>query len=144
MNELIPLAVEMANEVHWHQVDKAGQPYIWHPLRVSLQFTTPTFQIVALLHDVIEDAPTPRDSAGVQAQIYSRFGVEVGDAVKAITHRKNEYLPDYWARAKANPIAHQVKIADVEDNLYRLSQIPDQATQDRLYVKYTRAMEVLA
>jgi len=30
-------AIEIAAQVHTGQVDKAGQPYILHPLRVMLQ-----------------------------------------------------------------------------------------------------------
>lgn len=144
MKELIPVALEIANIAHWGQVDKAGQPYIWHPIRVSLCFSHPKFQIVGLLHDSVEDAGTPQDGAHLQAQIYSQFGVEIGDAIKAITHRPNEYLEHYWDRVKENSLAHMVKIEDINDNVGRLAQIPDATVQIRLAQKYQRALEVLS
>lgn len=144
MKELIPAALRLANQVHWGQVDKAGQPYIWHPIRVSLKFSHSKDQIVGLLHDTVEDADADLWPRGeLKKEIYSSFGLEVGDAVEAITHRPNEYLPDYWARVKANPIALMVKVEDIHDNVYRIDQIPDQDTRDRLTVKYARALEAL-
>jgi (p)ppGpp synthase/HD superfamily hydrolase len=49
-------AIILAVEAHAGQTDKAGDPYILHPLRVMLRFTDPTERIVAVLHDVIEDS----------------------------------------------------------------------------------------
>jgi (p)ppGpp synthase/HD superfamily hydrolase len=48
-------AIEIAASAHRGQVDKADKPYILHPLRVMLACTDVTAQIVAVLHDVIED-----------------------------------------------------------------------------------------
>ncbi len=54
-------AIKIAVDAHSGQKDKAGQPYILHPLRVMLsikgalaEFVTDC-RVVAVLHDVIED-----------------------------------------------------------------------------------------
>ncbi len=48
-------AIEIAAAAHRGQADKAGQPYILHPLRVMLACQGEATRIVAVLHDVIED-----------------------------------------------------------------------------------------
>ena len=49
-------AVAIAQEAHANQLDKAGAPYIDHPLRVMDRFDDDLHQMVAVLHDVVEDA----------------------------------------------------------------------------------------
>jgi guanosine-3',5'-bis(diphosphate) 3'-pyrophosphohydrolase len=48
-------AIQLAAEAHEGQFDKAGQPYILHPLRVMMFLETEEEKIVGVLHDVIED-----------------------------------------------------------------------------------------
>jgi (p)ppGpp synthase/HD superfamily hydrolase len=42
-------AIALAATQHAGQLDKGGQPYILHPLRLMLQFSNPTLQIVCSL-----------------------------------------------------------------------------------------------
>ena len=49
-------AIEISNNAHKGQRDKAGKPYILHPLRLMLQMATEEEMIVAVLHDVVEDS----------------------------------------------------------------------------------------
>ena len=53
----IERAVEIAARAHAGQVDKAGMPYLFHPLRVMLSVSTPEERMAAVLHDVVEDTP---------------------------------------------------------------------------------------
>lgn len=135
-------ALRLAAEVHRGQTDKAGQPYILHSIRVMLMFQQPTQRVVALLHDVVEDGFNPE---ALLQEIYGRFGIEVGDAVDALTHRRNEQHEDYWARVKANRLATLVKHADIIDNSApsRLILL-DEVTQQRLRAKYKRALEAIS
>ena len=48
-------AIEIATEAHRGQVDKAGNDYIQHPLRVMEAGKTTNEKIVGVLHDVVED-----------------------------------------------------------------------------------------
>ena len=48
-------AIKIAVEAHTGQVDKGGNPYILHPLRVMLSIETEEERIVGVLHDVVED-----------------------------------------------------------------------------------------
>ena len=54
---LLQKAEEIARDAHAGQFDKAGQPYINHPIAVSEAMPTVKLKIIALLHDVVEDNP---------------------------------------------------------------------------------------
>jgi (p)ppGpp synthase/HD superfamily hydrolase len=105
-------AIEVAVDAHWEQADKTGQPYILHPLRVMLSQKDETSRIVAVLHDVVEDST----SVG-HGDILAMFGASVHTAVYALTRQDGETYEAFILRAKADPIARRVKIADIKDNL---------------------------
>ena len=105
-------AIALAATAHAGQVDKAGQPYILHPLRILLRLADPDQRVVAALHDVVEDTPVTLDALRLQG-----FSAAVVEAVDALTHRADESYTDYVRRAAANPLARAVKRADVLDNL---------------------------
>jgi GTP diphosphokinase / guanosine-3',5'-bis(diphosphate) 3'-diphosphatase len=54
--ELLDKAIALAQTAHANQVDKAGAPYIGHPLRVMNSLSTVAEKIVGVLHDSIEDS----------------------------------------------------------------------------------------
>jgi (p)ppGpp synthase/HD superfamily hydrolase len=49
-------AIAFASKMHLTQLDKAGQPYILHPIRVMLKFDAEPQQIVSVLHDFEKNA----------------------------------------------------------------------------------------
>ncbi len=49
-------AIKIAVLAHESQIDKAGKPYILHPLRVMLKGTDEEEMICGVLHDVLEDS----------------------------------------------------------------------------------------
>ncbi len=98
--------------MHRGQLDKAGQPYILHPLRVLLRMKSAEDRIVAVLHDVIEDSEHTLETLREMG-----FPETLVAALDCLTRRDAESYPDFIARAKQNPIARRVKIADLEDNL---------------------------
>ncbi|MGZ7078608.1 MAG: GTP pyrophosphokinase, partial [Thermoanaerobaculia bacterium] len=55
MMSTLERAIAIAAEKHAGQTDKAGAPYILHPLRVMLRVSTNDERITAVLHDVVED-----------------------------------------------------------------------------------------
>lgn len=115
--EALDLAIKIAAENHHGQLDKSGQPYILHPISVMMQMDTIEEQIVAILHDVIEDTTV------TLFELYEAgFSTGVVDAVDAITRRVNENNKSYDDRVMNNRIATKVKMADVEHNmaLYRI------------------------
>lgn len=102
----------LASRLHAGQVDKAGAPYILHPLRLMLGSKGLETQTVALLHDVVEDTPTTLAELAALG-----YPPAVLEALDCLTHREGEAYMDYVARAKANPVARQVKLLDLEDNM---------------------------
>ena len=51
-------AIEIAVKAHAGQTDKAGAPYVLHPLRMMLRMHSETDMMAAVLHDVVEDGWT--------------------------------------------------------------------------------------
>jgi (p)ppGpp synthase/HD superfamily hydrolase len=105
-------AIAIAVRAHAGQSDKSGQPYILHPLRVMFRCQTDDQRIVAILHDVVEDTPVTVEDLRDQG-----FTKEILAALDCVTKREGESYEDFVERAAANPIARQVKLADLEDNM---------------------------
>lgn len=136
-------ALNIAHAAHRGQVDKAGAPYVQHPIRVAKSVRGWDKKIVALLHDVIEDTSGPAQEF-YKTLILITFSSEISYAIDCITHKKNESRVEYYERVKRSPLAIEVKLADIADNLdpKRFSLL-DTDTQTRLNKKYTLALEVL-
>lgn len=128
-------ALAIAAEAHRGQLDKAGEPYLLHPLRVMLRVNGDTERIVALLHDVVKDSPS-----WTLARLRTEgFADEVVDAVDRLTKREGEPYEALIERAAGSPVARRVKLADLEDNM-QLARIasPGAADESRLE-RYRRA-----
>lgn len=97
---------------HAGQVDKDGQPYILHVLRVSLKQTHIVCRLAALLHDLIEDTE-------ITLQELRSLGIHetIVGTVDSLTRRDNETYSDYIERLADNAWAVPVKIADLIDNM---------------------------
>lgn len=111
MNSQLEKALEIAVEAHKGQVDKNGQPYILHPLAVAAQLGTLELKIIALLHDTIEDTDVTAEY--LLEQGISKNLVEV---VELLTKPDDEPYEDYLRRVKENPMAKEVKLADLAHN----------------------------
>lgn len=132
-------AIKLATDAHAGQVDKSGEPYILHPLRVMLSMKTDEERIVAVLHDVVEDSPWSCDDLYWQ----HGFKPEIVRAVAALTRGKNEDYFDFIRRLAPNPIARSVKIADIRDNLDPSRGLPSDPTATERVEKYRRALDML-
>ena len=131
-------ALLIATQAHQAQTDKAGQPYILHPLRLMMQFQQEDLQIVALLHDVVEDSDTTLDDLRTAG-----FAELIVQAVDALTRRKSEDYQMFIARAAKNPLAARVKIADLTDNL-DVKRLPLLTEKDfQRLTKYRAALKFL-
>lgn len=117
-------ALALAAAAHTGQRDKANQPYILHPIRVMLAVETDDERMAALLHDVVEDTP-------VTFEMLRALGFSDGvvAAVQALTKTDGEARVDAAYRAVANPIARNMKLADVRDNM-DLGRIPNPTRND--------------
>lgn len=105
-------ALDLASWKHRDQRDKAGKPYFGHIARVSNACKTSPAKVVALLHDVIEDTDVTLEK--MEELGFSEYIIK---AVLCLTHEEGESYENFIKRAAKNPIAREVKIADLEDNM---------------------------
>lgn len=117
-------AIQISAQAHENQVDKAGQPYILHPIRVMLRVQGEAERIAAILHDVVEDTEIT-----ISDLSQAGFSIEVLGAVDALTKRKGETRLEAAARAASNAIALEVKLADNAENM-DISRIPNPTKKD--------------
>ena len=147
-------AIKIAVEAHTGQVDKGGNPYILHPLRVMLSLDTEEERIVGVLHDVVEDCE------GWTWERLREQGCsdEIIEALKSVSktpeeekqfkkmddpNEKLDHYLEFIKRAKFNKIGRNVKAADIKDNL-DISRIDDITERDidRLN-RYKAALKLL-
>lgn len=130
-------AIAIAAEAHAGQVDKAGHPYILHPLRVMLHVEGDYAQMAAVLHDVVEDTSVTLDQL-----VNEGFPQAVVAAVDALTKRPGETKLMAAERAAKNAIARVVKLADNADNM-DLSRIPNPTEKDFARLEEYKAVRQL-
>jgi len=133
----IERAIEIAARAHAGQVDKAGAPYVFHPLRLMLSVKTPHQRMAAVLHDVVEDTPLTLDDLKAEG-----FPQEVLAAIAALTKTPGETRLDAARRAAAHPVARAVKLADVTDNM-DLSRIAQPTEKDYARLKEYEQVKAL-
>jgi (p)ppGpp synthase/HD superfamily hydrolase len=126
-------ALEIAVKYHYGQKDKAGLPYIMHPMAVAKKAQTDDERVVGILHDVVED------TVYTEGMLRRDFPEHISDAVMAMTRKYEEPYADFVLRAKENPIARNVKMYDIEHNM------SDRGVKikDSLMARYVKAYAVL-
>jgi (p)ppGpp synthase/HD superfamily hydrolase len=131
-------AILIAAQAHLGQRDKSGAPYILHPLRIMMRMESEAAMIAAALHDVVEDSDWTIEQLRGEG-----FSEEVLEALDCLTRRDGETYDEFVARAQANPIARQVKIADLEDNM-NVKRLGKMTPKDLARIeKYHRAWRAL-
>ena len=129
-SELLDLAEQLATQAHEGQFRRGAViPYIEHPRAVVERLRGDTeAQVVAWLHDVLEDTPVTAEelkAKGIPAHLV--------DAVALMTKTKGLSYEDYLDDIAASPLATKVKIADM------LSNLADNPT-DRQIRKYAKGL----
>ncbi len=130
-------AYKIARAAHSGQVDKAGVDYLNHPVTVASNVGEDISAIIiALLHDVVEDAGLTFDYLEKNVPLTA----EEISALKLLTHDKNIPYADYIEKIKTNKLAAKVKIADLKHNS-DLSRLPNVTEKDLQRVeKYKAAL----
>lgn len=134
----IERALAIALSAHRGQVDKAGRPYILHPMTVASRMGTDDGIITALLHDVVEDTEFTIDD------LDCLFSSHIIEALELLTHEKGTDYFEYILRIKENPLAKAVKIQDLLHNS-DLSRLGRDITKKDLQrqEKYAKAILML-
>jgi len=134
-------AIRFATEAHFYQKDKQGKPYILHPIRVMLACTTVEEQIVAILHDVLEDCPG-KTINNIKDQVF--ITEQEACAIIALTRLKDkETYSEYIDRLSSNPLAVKVKLLDLEDNTSEL-RLPIPGNLMRRYMEAKKKLKEIS
>ena len=131
-------AIVIAAKAHAGQVDKAGAPYILHPLRLMLQMEKPEERIVAVLHDVVEDSDWSLEQLREEG-----FSPKIIEAIDSVTRQQDEDYDEFIGRTTRNSIGSRVKLADLRDNC-DLSRIANPSETDyQRIAKYRQAIRMV-
>lgn len=132
-------AIQIAAAAHAGQRDKAGNPYVLHPLRVMLALNSQEEQIVGVLHDVVEDC----EGWSFDRLRLEGFSQKILDALNSVTKRDGEGYMAFVHRAGENVIGRAVKVADLIDNM-DLARIANPSERDHTRIeKYREALSYL-
>ena len=134
-------------------MDKGGNPYILHPIRVMLSLDSEEERIVGVLHDVVEDCEGwtwerlkeqgCSDEIIEALQSVSKTPKEEAEYRSLPEDKKLGHYLEFIQRAKANKIGRNVKAADIRDNL-DISRIDDITNNDIQRLKrYSKALRLL-
>ena len=137
--ELTKKALRLCFDAHKDQVDKTGMPYVFHPFHLAEQMTDEISTVCALLHDVMEDTDcTPED---LRTMGFPQAVIEI---LLLLTHDPSVPYMDYVEKIGTNPVAKQVKLADLKHNsdLSRMDTV-DEYTLER-NEKYKEALRLLS
>lgn len=133
-------AMKLCFEAHKNQIDKAGIPYVFHPISLAERFGEgrEAETCVALLHDVLEDTDYTVDDIRAAG-----MNEEVIEALLLLNHNpKVEYM-NYVRHLSKNDIARHVKICDLQHNS-NLSRLETVTEKDLKRVeKYKEALRIL-
>jgi (p)ppGpp synthase/HD superfamily hydrolase len=97
LNQLLARAVAIAAIAHQDQLDKAKSPYILHPIRLMMRGQTINEQIVAVLHDVVEDSDWTLNQLAAEG-----FPAEIVTALDCLTRRHEETYDQFLERTLTN------------------------------------------
>lgn len=149
---LLAEAIALAARYHVNQVDKSGDPYILHPIRVMQHVRLSGYreevQAAAVLHDILEDTD-------IDPQDLEDFDPEVNRLVRLVSRReweedrgdgilisKKEIYADFIRRASSDRESWIIKNYDILDNLSRLDKLTPE-NQKFLSGRYARALEIM-
>lgn len=136
-------AIILASSAHKDQLDKAGAPYILHPLRCMMEIlsTTGDYEMAAamVMHDVVEDT-----NVSIQnMRELNLFNSRIIQLVNYLTRKEGESYTEFIRRCSTNVDASRLKMADLNDNknLDRLSEITEKDIAR--WEKYSKAYILL-
>ena len=112
MEKILQHAIELATEAHKGQTDRAGKPYIGHITRVSRAGRTVEERMAGILHDIVEDTDWTFGRLADEG-----IPPQVVEAVRCLTKQEGEDYNHFIERVKSNPIAIEVKLNDLRDNM---------------------------
>lgn len=138
--EMLSRMLEHATWCHAGQFDKAGMPYILHPLKVMHYLKTEDEELmcIALGHDLLEDCS---DKTNFVTLMDIGMSKRVVDGILALTKEKGQTYNEYKTRVLSSEDAMRVKLCDLRHNtdIRRLKGVTEKDLQrtQRYYKFYT-------
>nr|QMP83182.1 MAG: hypothetical protein [Caudoviricetes sp.] len=124
----------LATNAHSGQKDKAGKPYILHPLWVmnmlSKTHSDMDLLCIAVGHDLLEDTDVTVDILKAEG-----FSGRVIDAILTLTKVEGESYSEYKKKVLSSKDAMRVKFYDITHNM-DLKRLKDVTESD--YVRHKR------
>ena len=132
-------AMCLAYQAHHGQVDKAGVPYIFHPIHLAEAMEDEISCCAALLHDVVEDTPYTLED------LSREFPEEVIRVLRMLTHEDGADYFEYVRNIRKDPVAVKIKLADIAHNSdqSRCADTLNEAQLAWFREKYTKAKALL-
>ncbi len=115
-----------------------AEPYILHVLRVMLAMRGFESQMVAVLHDVLEDTAVTVDELRA-----AEIPDSVVEAVLVLTRTRGQSYEDYVERVADDDLARRVKLADLTDNLASNQRLATNSEVAARIARYEKAIERL-
>ena len=145
-------ALTFAGQAHGEQKTPNGLPYITHIASVAMEVIHACTEskiedkkadlaiTVALLHDVIEDTNITYDD------IYVEFGIDIAEAVEALTKdktlSKKEQMADSINKLLAQP--YEVQMVKLADRITNLQKPPQTWENDKIFNYQKEAKFILS
>jgi (p)ppGpp synthase/HD superfamily hydrolase len=138
MVDLLEKAISIAVKAHKGQVDKAGYPYILHPLKVMSSVSGYVEKILAVLHDVVEDTDITFEELKKEG-----FSDDITDYLSILTRSDSTTYKDYIIAVSFYKETRTVKLADLKHNIdvTRFDKFPK--GMDSLMKRYHWAIKYL-
>ena len=149
LNSLYFKANLIVSVVFENKVDKAGEPYVCHLIRVSERLKEPIEKVAGLLHDILEDTDIAEKDlieVGIPLEVIEIVRLVTHDKIDKSNMTKNEKLALYNKDIDKvinsdNIHAIRLKEADMSDNydLERIKKLP-QEKQEWFHEKYGKQL----
>lgn len=111
--KMLGIAIALAAERHINMVDRGGQPYILHCLKVMeyLHSDDDELNCIAVLHDIVEDTNVTYGELSSYG-----FSDRVTRAISSLTKKQNQSPEEYLSAIMSNVDAMRVKLCDLRHN----------------------------
>lgn len=127
-------AIHHSNKAHLGRPDKQGFSYFVHPVCVAtaVAHLGENAQVVAFLHDVVEDHPDYVESS----ELMSKLTPRQWQTLSYLTHLPNESYAAYIHNMLSDEEACYIKLADIGHNTSSKRKLEGSTLADDRYYPY--------
>ena len=129
LHKQLQVAIEISTEAHFKKLNEDGESRIIHPLRLMNSINDMEAQVVAILHDILEDYTLVREDDLRRKGIDEKYI----QSIRLLTRDESKSYKDYIKDISKDYFATIVKIEDLKYkmDLCRLKRTPTTKDYDR-------------